>query len=210
MSPTRRPSGPPLLWLLPAFAMALCLLVGVFWLGRKFGEENGGLRPSGSIGDVSGMKSAPSMFSKKCSASSPNRVNWVTCVNGKVDFSISSVAYKEKDPLVPYVVTIPRAKESFAARVLLRPGDDAAAHASWTDKAVAIELKWHLDAVEDVMATSCRLMSSDRSAYLEGDTSLKPNQGTVFGSLRWGPQLLQIHLMRLAEFPKAAQVKPQL
>ena len=32
-------------------------------------------------------------------------------------------------------------------------------------------------------------MSSDRSAYLEGDTSLKPNQGTVFGSLRWGAQL---------------------
>src|SRR5436189_152603 len=80
-------------------------------------------------------------------------------VGGKVEFSISSVAYPDAQPLIPLVVILPRAKEAFEARFLIRPGQAARVEGAWDKKTVA---SMHLQLSPDgrKATVGCRLNGS--------------------------------------------------
>src|SRR6185437_16980464 len=155
LAPAPRRAQAPARWFVPAFALALPLLIGVYWRGGRAAQKNILRVPHVVLASDRQDERAKRVFQEMLQLF-PNRVNWISFVDGKVDFSISSVAYQDGQPLVPLSITIPRGKHPFAARVLVRPGQDATAHAPWADNAT-IDLRWHLDAPAKVIHITCRL-----------------------------------------------------
>jgi hypothetical protein len=122
----------------------------------------------------------------------PNRVNWISFVQGKVDFSISSVAHGEREALVPLVIALPRQTEAFETRLLIRAGETARAEGAW-DKDGRVSIQAQLRADGRHVVVSCRL----NGAGLETEVDVTKPGTQPLGSFRIGERLVQVQLTRV-------------
>lgn len=130
----------------------------------------------------------------------PNRVNWVSFVNGQVDFSISSAAYPQSKTLVPLILTLPRPKDSFEARFLVRPGQSVSAQGEWEKhQTVLIQLQLSTDGTQ--AKVSCRM---NGGGSIEGRVSVAKEGTQPLGTFRVGDRLIQVQLTRSAPKKESA------
>ena len=122
----------------------------------------------------------------------PNRVNWISYVDGKVDFSISSVAYPDSKQLIPLVITLPRAKEAFETRLLIRPGQLAAVKGMWA-KNVPIAIQTEIMPDGKSARVSCHV---NGTAGLDTEVAISKEGQQPLGSFRWGESLIQVQMNR--------------
>ena len=122
----------------------------------------------------------------------PDRVNWVTYVNGKVDFSISSVAHPKSQALIPLIATMSQAQTTFEARVLIRPGERVTAAGQW-DKKTPASVAIALPAGEANAHVTCRL---NDTAGVDATVDIRKEGVQPLGSFSWNHELVHVQLSR--------------
>jgi hypothetical protein len=182
----------PFRLMIPAFA-AIALGLAGYWMGRS-NTVFPVLQSSSSpvlLVSGSGESNAQRVF-KEMLALFPSRVNWISFVEGKVDFSISSAAYPDSKALLPLVITLPRAKEAFEARFLIRPGQSANAPGPW-DKETSALIQISVTPDGKNAHITCRL---NGTSGIDTDVDIRKEGTQPLGSFRWGERLIQVQLTR--------------
>lgn len=179
-------------WTIPVFALALVGVVSFYW-GQK--ESPMPRRPDAPMLLVSDPAPNAQRVFREMLTLFPNRVNWISFVEGKVDFSISSVAYKDAQPLVPMVISLAQGSNVQHFQLLVRPGQDAILHAPLS-KEEFVDITLRLSAATGKSTLALKVSNEKESASLEATTLLKEGESVLLGSLRWKGQLTQIHFAR--------------
>jgi|GEM_PF-4572441 len=196
----RKEDTTPSLWMsLPWKALApsmavLTLLIG-YWMGHYQGMQEGGPHSGIHFASDDGQKKAEQVFQEMLELF-PDRVQWISYLDGKVDFSISSEPFEKEQPLVPLVVTLARAPEPLKARFLIRVGQEVLARGSW-DKEAIITLQAELNEKGKLKAL-CRLDNKQETASVEGAVSIKDNTPQSLGTFRWDGHPISIEIQKVA------------
>lgn len=177
------------LWV-PLAAGAFAGMVGYF-LGAHHPNAPAMMRDSAlMLTSDTGETKAQQVFQQMLSLF-PDRVSWISFQDGKVDFSVSSVAYREQRALIPIAIVLPRPKNPVEARFLIRAGQSARAE-GWWDKKTPVFIQVQVSPDGKKALVTCHMKPSS----LETEVDITREGQQPLGTFRMGERLVQAQLAR--------------
>lgn len=168
------------------FAFWKPIFVGVFllvavWVARKPGTVSQNRPTPFILASDHQQKTAQQAF-KEMNDLFPQRINWISFVDGKMDFGVSADPQEATGKNLG--IAAPRPGRLFEPRFYLQPGQDVSVKAPWGNTA-EVSLRVSLSKDGRRAHVLFRLFSATDSASLEGTATLSSPLPQELGTLKW-------------------------
>jgi hypothetical protein len=200
------PARSPVKTFFPIWAPALAggLLIVVFWAHRKPLTSPVRSSPAFRLASDQQQKTAEQAF-KEMADLFPNRINWISFVDGKMDFSVSAESLAGESIGKTVVVTAPRPGALFEPRFFLRAGQDVTVKTQWGDTG-EVSLRLSLSKDGERVHLLFRVSSALDGASLEGTAGRISSEPQELGTLRWDGSPVAVQVRWAPDFSNAGLV----